>query len=201
MRLLAGADPAVAVSPRARLLAEAFVLFYEEGIRPVGIDLLIARAGVAKASFYRHFPAKTELVDAYLVQRQEAWTTWFIDALAARATSAEAQLFAVFDVLTELFEGPGFNGCPMINAVCELGNANPFVLVHAQAHREAIEGHLRKLADDAGAENPGLVAEQLNILIAGAIVMAQRSGGSDAADVSRQAAAAVLDLHLPRGVG
>ena len=74
---------------RERILATAFSLFYAKGIRAVGIDLIIAESGVAKATFYKHFPAKDDLVVAYLDKVDGVWTGQLKAAAEAAETPAE----------------------------------------------------------------------------------------------------------------
>ncbi|NRQ36815.1 TetR/AcrR family transcriptional regulator [Nonomuraea sp. NN258] len=103
---------------RGRILATASALFYAEGLHTVGIDRIIAAAGVAKATFYHHFPAKDELVRAYLEEefgRQRA----AVAALRAAAPSPRETILRIFDFLGENGANPGFRGCPFTNAAAE----------------------------------------------------------------------------------
>jgi AcrR family transcriptional regulator len=113
-----GLEPA-ATGPRERVLGEAFILFYVQGIRAVGIDLLIAQSGIAKASFYRHFPSKNDLVVAYVERRSEALLTWLAGRIEERASTAPDRLLAIFDALGDLFDDPEYRGCPIINVVAD----------------------------------------------------------------------------------
>src|SRR5881409_872508 len=102
------------LSARQRLLAAADELFYEEGVHTVGIDRVIARAGVAKASLYTAFGSKDGLVQAYLLARHAVWRERVTQALT-RYTNPRERLLGVFDVLGELVAEPGFHGCAFIN--------------------------------------------------------------------------------------
>src|SRR5882724_12232385 len=105
-------------SPRDRLLAAANELFYEEGVNTVGIDRIIERAGVAKASLYSSFGSKDELVRSYLQARYLARRERIEKKLLTSDTPRE-KLLAIFDVLAELMATPGFRGCAFVRAGAE----------------------------------------------------------------------------------
>src|SRR6202040_3322465 len=95
---------------RERLLAAADELFYEEGVNLVGIDRVIERAGVAKASLYDCFGSKDELVRSYLQARNEARRARINERLS-HYDSPEEKILSIFDLLGELAAHPGFRGC------------------------------------------------------------------------------------------
>jgi AcrR family transcriptional regulator len=176
---------------RERLLAEVFVLFYANGIRAVGIDLAIARAGVAKATFYNHFPSKAALVLVYLERRNDAFLRW-LDRDVARTRDPRRRLLAVFDSLALVFADPDFRGCPVINAVSEVGDDSPELMVQARGHKADLQRYVAGLAADAGATGPDELASQCCLLIDGAFVSAQRAPGSGAARHAKRAATSLL---------
>ena len=124
--------------PRDRVLATASVLFYTVGIRAVGIDRIIAEAGVAKATFYHHFPTKDALVCAYLTDLHDRSASAFA-ALASSVEPVDAVL-ALFDALGEFTCGPGFRGCAFVNAAVEYPDP-------ASPVRAVVAGHRRWYAD------------------------------------------------------
>jgi AcrR family transcriptional regulator len=180
-------------SPRERMIAEAFVQFYNPGIRAAGIDLIIERSGVAKATFYRHFPSKTMLIAAYVKRRSEAFLEWLAESVEERETEPSARLLAIFDALGDLFADPEFNGCPINNAVAEVGVQSPPVLAEAVAAKCALVDYVRGLAVAASVGGPDDIARQWTLLVDGAFVAAQRSHGPDPAAWARTAAATILD--------
>jgi AcrR family transcriptional regulator len=177
---------------RERMLGEAFVLFYDSGIRAVGIDLVIRRAGVAKATFYRHFPSKSALIVAYVERRHDAFLAWLRQEVGSRAPGGTMRLLAVFDALADLFADPQFRGCAVINAVSEVGHDTPEVLDQAKRCKAAFRGYVGELATAAGVPDPSAVANQLAILVDGAFVTAQRKDAVDPAEQTRQVAATLL---------
>src|SRR3977135_4369289 len=105
---------------REKVLDAAYGLFSRQGIRAVGVDAIIARAGVAKMTFYRHFPSKEDLVLAFLERREQLWTReWLEKQIKQRATTPREQLIAIFDLFEEWFERDDFEGCPFISAMLE----------------------------------------------------------------------------------
>src|SRR6201995_3827469 len=113
-----GAKAAAGPSARERLLAAANELFYDEGVHTVGIDRVIERAGVAKASLYNTFGSKDELVRAYLETRHASVTEWIMRAVDRYDTPRE-RLLAVFEGQAELFARPGYRGCAFARASAE----------------------------------------------------------------------------------
>ncbi|QEI06671.1 TetR/AcrR family transcriptional regulator [Pigmentiphaga aceris] len=172
----------IGLSPRDRILQTALALFYAEGLR-VGIDRIIAEAGVAKASFYRHFPAKDDLVQAFLEARHEYWMGWFasrVDALCAERAPSMA-LAAV--ALGEWFAEPSFRGCAFINAMGDGGLATGSVGV-VQRHKEDLQAYLAVLAQRAGAVTPDEAAEEALLIVEGAIVRAHTTGNPSSAKIA-----------------
>jgi len=150
-----------------RILTTAHDLFYREGIRAVGVDRLIAESGVAKRTFYRHFPTKQSLVLAFLDHRHALWMRMFESALDDAPPGPQA----VVEALARWFATPGFRGCAFINAVAELGDSVPEAVErsrhHKQAMVDAIEARL-----PAGPRRQGQ-ARSLALAVDGAIIAAQ----------------------------
>src|SRR6185437_1217897 len=105
---------------RERILESAYDLFSTKGVRAVGIEEVIERAAVAKATLYRHFPSKDELVLAFLRKREVVWTHGWVEAEARkRGATPEEQLLAIFDLFDEWFHRTDFEGCSFINVLLE----------------------------------------------------------------------------------
>ncbi len=150
---------------RRRVLDTATALFYAEGVHAVGIDRIIAEAGVAKATFYHHFPAKDALVHAYLDEQYRAQR----DAVAAlRDASAGTEprdvLLSVFDRMAEIGREPGFRGCPFINAAAEFPDAGHPVRQSVLDHRAWFRGVMAELLASAGDPRATETAEILMLL-------------------------------------
>ena len=173
---------------RQRILETADRLFYREGVRAVGIDRIIAEAGVAKMSLYKHFPSKDDLILAVLKHREQGVLEFFRSAMERHGKKAKNPLRAFFAALKEFLESPGFRGCPFQNAAVELADpAHPgteFVRGHKQRFSEFLRGLVEVTVGKAAAK----VAPAVTILVEGALVTAVVQGNPDAADVARYAA-------------
>lgn len=178
---------------RGEICQQAFVLFYSQGVRAVGVDMLVERAKIAKASFYRHFPSKEALIIAYLDQRHDAWMAWLTESVSKRAADPVQQLLAIFDSLEELFCDPEYRGCPVINAVSEMGPDNPRVLESARANKARLSSYVEGLAAKAGLDQPATLAEALVLVIDGAMVTAQRQPGPTPAIEARRVASLLIE--------
>src|SRR6185369_6300414 len=173
---------------RQRILESADRLFYQDGIRAVGVDRIIAEAGVAKMSLYKHFPSKDDLILAVLKYREESVLEFFRSAMERHDKKAKTRLSAFFAALKDMFDSPGFRGCPFQNAAVELADpAHPgteFVRGHKQRFSELLGGLVEQTVGRAAAK----VAPAINILVEGAIITAVIQGNPDAAEVAREAA-------------
>jgi AcrR family transcriptional regulator len=183
-------------SVRERLLAAADELFYNEGVHTVGIDRVIERAGVSKASLYALFGSKDELIRGYLERRHEARRRRIEQALARYDTPRE-RLLAVFDVLADRLSRPESRGCAFINDGAEspLGGATEQA---TQAYRAWVVELFTEQARGAGAADPEALAAQLILLYDGAAVVVRMDGPSTAPAAARQAAELLVDAATPR---
>lgn len=154
---------------RGRILAVASELFYREGTRAVGVDLIVARSGVAKTSLYRHFRTKDDLIEAYLRHEdQDFWRHW--DAVsAAHGDAPEEELDAQLAWIGERIARAGYRGCPQINIAAEYSDENHPARKVARAHKAKMHQRLAVLASAMNLGNPDLFASQMAILIDGAL--------------------------------
>jgi AcrR family transcriptional regulator len=185
-------------SARERLLAAADELFYAEGIHTVGIDRVIERAGVAKASLYSAFGSKDELVRAYLMRRHERRQARILASIA-RYDEPREKLLGIFDYLGDSYRDPRFRGCPFVNANAEAQPGGPAEDV-ANLSRAWTRTLVRGLVEELGiADSEGLAA-QLILLYDGATVAARLDHNPAAAETARAVAEALLDTAGARSV-
>ncbi len=149
---------------RERIQATADRLFYREGIRAVGVERIVAEARVTRVTFYRHFPAKDDLIIAYLTERAGRERSALAAAHATAPDDPRAVLRAVIDGVVAETLVPGFRGCPFINAAAEFADPAHPVRQVVTRHRAWFHGELAALAGQAGAPDPDLVADQLVVL-------------------------------------
>jgi AcrR family transcriptional regulator len=178
------------VSARERLLAAADELFYENGINTVGIDRVIERAGVAKASLYDCFGSKDELVRSYLQARSEARRARINERLSQYDTPEE-KILSIFDLLGELASQPGFRGCAFVRAGADAGSSDRVKSV-CEESRGFILGKFTDLARETGASEPELLGKQLVLLYDGASIAAHLDGNHNAVSTARSLAAQML---------
>ncbi|MGH3244703.1 MAG: TetR/AcrR family transcriptional regulator [Trebonia sp.] len=188
-----GAKAVAGPSARERLLAAANELFYDEGVHTVGIDRVIERAGVAKASLYNTFGSKDELVRAYLEGRHAASAARIARHLE-RYSDPRDRLLSVFEAQGELFAEPGFRGCAFASASAE--SPGEGVSRASDEYRGWLRGLLAGLAREAGAPDPGKLARQLHMIYDGALLSARMDRDPSAALAARAAAGALLDAAV-----
>lgn len=189
---------ASAVPARERILGAGYELFSRRGIRAVGTDEVIERAGVARATLYRHFATKNDLVLAVLQRREELWTHGLIEQQSAqRGATAEEQLLAIFDVLHEWFQHrDGYEGCSFINVLLELGPDHPAgqaCIVHLDNVRQIV----RERAVAAGLLDVEDFAWSWHLLMKGAIILAA-VGDRDSAHRAQSLARTLIEQHRPQ---
>ena len=179
------------VSARDRLLAAANELFYEEGVNTVGIDRIIERAGVAKASLYNTFGSKDELVRAYLLGRHEARRARILERIEPLPT-ARAKILGIFDEMQTRAAAPGFKGCAFVRASAETREGSCVKAV-CEESRAWLLNLLRTLATQSAAQDPESLARQIMVLYDGAAVAGQMDGDANAARMAR----AVVEQLVP----
>lgn len=153
---------------RERLIETAEKLFYEEGIQAVGLERLLADSGVGRASFYRHFASKDDLVLTMLRSHDRAYREW----LEIRVRDLGGDPLAVFDALAERSNWSDYRGCAFINAMAEIADPASPVFRIAKEHKHAVADSLRQGLVAAGYRDAEALAPQLVLLIDGATVTA-----------------------------
>lgn len=182
-------------SARERLLAAADELFYSEGTNTVGIDRVIEHAGVAKASLYKHFRSKDELILAYLGGRHDAWLHELGAVIEAHAGSPRDQLLAIYDAQARLFAQPGFAGCAFGNAAAEVAPGSPIAQA-ADDFRAWLNDLFAGLVAGLGVADPARLTRRLVLLYDGASTGAVQDHDPGTALVARDTAAALIDQAL-----
>ncbi|MDE2229800.1 MAG: TetR/AcrR family transcriptional regulator [Alphaproteobacteria bacterium] len=196
-----GPGPGAGASPRDRLLGVADELFYKRGIHAVGIDAVIAAAGVAKMSLYRSFPSKDELVAAYLARRSGLYWDWWNRVVARHPGDPRQQLLALTASLRKRALRAGWRGCPFTNAACEFPEPDHPGRRVAESNKRTMRRRFRALAKTAGARSPSRLADQLTLLFEGVYATVLTFGHRGPARAAIDAAAAMIDAQLPKTRG
>jgi AcrR family transcriptional regulator len=174
---------------REQALDAAEELFYGRGIQSVGMDDIRGASGLSLKRLYQLFPAKEQLVEAYLERRDVRWRGRLAE-FVARQEDAELRILAVFDWLEEWFGEDGFRGCAWINSYGELGARSERVAAQVRAHKRAFRDYLASLVTDAGL--PAGLTGPLQLLAEGAMVTAGITGSTGPAAEAREAARLLL---------
>jgi AcrR family transcriptional regulator len=189
------APPSPAVGARERIVSSAYAMFTRRGVRAVGIDEIISQSQVAKATMYRHFPTKNDLVLAVLQRREQLWTFDLIEEQSRlRGDTPEEQLLAIFDVFHDWFrQHEGFDGCSFINVLIELGASHPVGKASIQ-YLDNIRSIVRQRAEAAGLHDPDNFARSWHILMKGSIISATE-GDPEAAHRAKDMARTLIEQH------
>ena len=181
---------------RQRIFETAGRLFYIRGIRAVGVDTIAAEADTTKMSLYRNFSSKDELVAEWLRDHDARfWQTW--DAMAARHPGdPRRQIKAAFALLEKHVAAPEARGCPMANAAVELTEADHPARKVIETHKAKLRARLAEMCTRMGARTPGLLADELFLLMEGAQVTTRTLGPRSPARNAARAAQMLIDAHL-----
>jgi AcrR family transcriptional regulator len=176
------------------MLRAAGELFFEHGFHAVGIDLIIERAGVAKATLYRHFRTKDDLIAAHLAVADTRFWAWFDHALDPTAAPTDA-LTGLFDAVGELASSPTCLGCTFQVSAAEFPDRSHPAHVVALAHKDAVRTRLRDLAEAAGADRPDELADELLLIMDGAFAATRMYGPDNPGRRAGDAARALIAAH------
>lgn len=178
------------------MLSAAYPLFARRGVRDVGIDEIISAAGVAKATFYRHFPSKEALVLAFLERRDEVFGIEIVlTEVRQRASTPEEQLLAIFDVFAEWFAREDYEACSFINTLLEMGAQDPAGQA-SLGYLAKVREHVGLLAEEAGLRDVEEFNRSWRILMTGSIISAAEGDRQAAARAQRMGRKLIAE-HRP----
>lgn len=183
---------------RQRLIEAAVRRFYRDGFRSVGIDQVLADVGISKTAFYKHFESKEDLMLAAL-EMQNCWLQdTFRSMIRERGgPTAIAQLRAVLDVVEHIIESDDFQGCIFVNAAMEFPLPHEPAHVAASQNKRAIEEIIHALAEEAGADDPRALAQEMCLIMEGAYITRHVTGNRDTVNIARRIARLVIDSRCP----
>lgn len=181
---------------RERLLETATRLFYAEGIHTVGIDRIIAEAGIAKATFYRHFKTKDDLVVAYLT-REYARQKGVLEAVPGSGIDS---VTAIFERLGELSCGPGFRGCPFLNAAIEFPDPKHAVREVVGEYRGWFLDLMRERLASAGHDDADTAAHYL-LLVRDGVALSGGVGDAETVRAGVRTALGQISSRVARDPG
>jgi len=172
------------VAMQERILETADRLFYQQGIRVVGVDTVAAEIGISKRTLYNYFPSKDDLIVAYLSRR--------LRPIEVSDSPPVEQILEDFDRLEKAMRSDGYRGCPFMNAVAELADSAHAAHKIAVAHKEKRRTLFHTLLKKLRVPDPDGLATQLMILGEGAVAQALVHGDPKMARAAREAARVLL---------
>ncbi len=187
-----------APSKREQIVATAVELFAKQGFHATGIDTIVEKSGVAKRTLYAYFRSKDELVLAALRQYDGLFRNGFMRQVEAGSPSPRGRLLAIFDVAEEWFSRRNFYGCMFIKAAGEYSEKDTPIRQSCKEFKGLMRGYVRTLCEKTGAPDPDKLAQEIALLLEGAIVTAQVSQKPGAARIAKRAATALIDGAIPR---
>ena len=191
-------EPIAEEKPKAaeRIRRTARELFYREGIRAIGVEEIVTRAGVTKPSLYRSYASKDELAAEYLRDYEVGFWAAFDAGAEIHPHDARAQLMAYFEGLSQRASQAGYRGCGLTNAVVEYpGDDHPARKV-AEANKRKLRVRLAELSTAMGAKNPSLLADGLLLLLEGTYASGQMFGSHGPAESLVKIANQLIDASL-----
>jgi AcrR family transcriptional regulator len=171
-----------------KILNVARDLFYRQGIRAIGVDEVVRKAGVTKPSLYRSFPSKDELAASYLRRYDEEFWERFDEAVAAHPGDPRAQILAFLSRVAKRSQKPGYRGCGMTNAAVEYPEPEHPARLVSEDNKKELRRRLRAMAAAMGARDADELGDGLLLLIEGAYISAQLFGpGGPSQSVAKNA--------------
>jgi AcrR family transcriptional regulator len=182
----------IRASARDRLVAAAADLFAANGIQATGVDAIIEAADVAKATFYRHFPSKDDLVVAWLRDPAARWLDGVRARVEAQGAKGADAIPALFETVADWLETGDYRGCPYLNTAAELMEPNHPARVVIRDFLQEVEDYLTEKLVQGGYEHPRMLASELQALLAGSITLAVARRSNASALSARDAAITLL---------
>jgi AcrR family transcriptional regulator len=165
-----------AATAHEQLLDAAQELFYRDGIRAIGVDAVVERAGVNKMSLYRRFASKDELVVAYLDRMDDGFRKRFEASVAKHPDNPAMQMIQAMEDLVKRASAPDYRGCPFVNIACEFGDPAHPARQSVDRNKNYLMTRLIEMSTAAGADNPVELAESLALLVDGIYATSQTYG-------------------------
>jgi AcrR family transcriptional regulator len=186
-------------SARERLIEMAIELFYQEGIRAIGIDTVVARSGVSKSSLYRTFASKDELIAAFAEEQNRRFWQWWDETVRRHVGEPRRQIEVLFEGIFAQISNPQFRGCPFINLATEFPDRQHPGTAIACANKREVCKRLRVMARDLGARDPRQLGDQLALLIDGAYSHAVTLGTASLRRELIETAKLLIDAQVGQG--
>ncbi len=189
------------LSTREKLIQAGHEIFYREGFLTVGLDRLLNEVGCSKQTFYNHFESKDDLIVAVIDEHHRWWSNEVRNRIErVGGPDPRKQILAMFDVMHEIIHDPEYRGCIYINAAVEF--PQPHHPAHQSARKAKADGValLTELAERAGALDALALAQELDMIMEGALITHQVAPDCDICTIARRAAETLMEKYLPASV-
>jgi AcrR family transcriptional regulator len=183
-------------SARDRLVETAIELFYQEGVRAIGIDTVVARSGVSKSSLYRTFASKDALIAAVAEEQNRRYWQWWDETVRQFDGAPRAQIDALLTGVADQTASPRFRGCPFINLATEFPDQGHPGTVIACGNKQEMRRRLAGLSRAIGARDPRRLGDQLALLIDGAYGHATTLGAAGLKRELLETARLIIDAQI-----
>jgi len=181
---------------REKILVTASNLFESRGIQASVVDTIIAEAGIAKATLYKHYPSKNLLVTAYLRDKSDRFYEWLNSRLVSKKENSVEILITLCELVEQWIMTPEFHGLPFHIASVEFPNPDHPINQYSAVLAVELQGYLAKIAATAGAKDPEALGQQLTILFEGAALVERLSPGAGAAKRAKNAAITLIRASI-----
>ena len=181
---------------REKILVTASNLFESRGIQASGVDTIIAEAGIAKATLYKHYPSKNLLVTAYLRDKSDRFYEWLNSRLVSKKENSVEILITLCELVEQWIMTPEFHGLPFHIASVEFPDPDHPINQYSAVLAVELQGYLAKIAATAGAKDPEALGQQLTILFEGAALVERLSPGAGAAKRAKNAAITLIRASI-----
>lgn len=180
------------LSPKERIVASAVALFNSKGVHTTGIDRIITESGVAKKTFYHHFPSKNDLIAEFFKRKDEVWFETLKKYSADSKQPPLDRVLGIFDGLKEWFSQDDFFGCPFIKGLSDFEKDNTLLVTCVEKHFAETQEYVGKLLKEVNPSGYKKLIPQIMSLIAGATIVAHASRNPKIADVNKEMARVLL---------
>lgn len=181
---------------REKILTVATQLFESRGIHASGVDTIIAESGVAKATLYKHFPSKNQLIIEYLREKSNRFYDWINTQLADHKRDSQQILLELCHLYEQWITTPEFNGLPFHIGSVEFPDPEHPVHHYSLELSNELQQYLSELAAIAGIKDAHSLGQQLTIIFEGGALLERLSPGSGAAARARNAAVTLIKASI-----
>jgi AcrR family transcriptional regulator len=185
-------EPLDPEATRIKIMRTAAGLFLKRGTHPVGVNEIADAAGVSKLTLYRHFESKEGLIRAFLEAGSDISIGRLERAVEQPGLSPDERILAVFDEQGRVFRERDYWGCPMLNTAIEWRGSRSVAGEIGRRHLDRVRALFERLCEDAGLADPAAAADQLVVLLEGAIMVRAVARRGDTDRDAREAARALL---------